>query len=72
MARVFDRPKLAYVVFVVLMVGLFALGGVGQNDGSKWSWVGAIGWFGFLITALVTVLYSVLLVARMLRRRSAA
>ncbi|MDQ1706235.1 MAG: hypothetical protein QOF18_2601 [Frankiaceae bacterium] len=64
MARIFSRPKRVYVALVVLMVGLFALSGVGQTDGSSVSWIGAIGWFGFLLTVLVTLIYTLALAIR--------
>jgi hypothetical protein len=69
MQRIFDRPKVTYVVLVVAMVGLFALSAVGQSDGSSLAWIGATGWFGFMLAVLLTIVYSVALVVRSLRRR---
>lgn len=73
-----NRPKVVYPVLVVLIVGLFALSAVGNtNDTHKSSggpsyWIGAIGWFGFLIAVLATILYTVALAAHVLRRRRTA
>ena len=72
MRSVLDNPKKTYVALVVLLVGLFALSGVGQSKGSSLSWLGAIGWFGFLLTLLATIVYSVAQLVRMSRRRTNA
>ncbi|HJQ43928.1 MAG TPA: hypothetical protein VJ831_12645 [Jatrophihabitantaceae bacterium] len=72
MGTLLDNPKKVYPVLVVLIVGLFALSAVGQGKGDSLSWVGAIGWFGFLITLLVTIVYSISLLFRRRRRTSAA
>ena len=61
-----DRPIQVYPVLVVALVGLFSLSFVGNTGKHKPTHgtvylVGAIGWFGFLIVVLVTVLYSVAL-----------
>jgi len=75
MQRVFDRPKVVYVVLVVAIVGFFALSAVGntgtdaQNKASGVTWIGDIGWAMFLISILATVLYTVALVVRMIVRR---
>jgi hypothetical protein len=75
MSRVFERPKVAYVVLVVAIVGFFALSAVGnsgtdaQNKASGVSWIGDIGWALFLLTILATILYTVALLVRTLRRR---
>ena len=67
--RIFERVKVTYVVLVVAAVGLFALSAVGQSDGSNWSWVGAIGWFGFMLTILLLIVFTVTLLVRTLVRR---
>jgi DMSO/TMAO reductase YedYZ heme-binding membrane subunit len=80
MQRLFERPKVVYVVLVVAIVAFFALSAVGnsgtdaQNKASGVTWIGNIGWAMFLISILATVLYTVALVARALvrRRRGAA
>ena len=80
MRRVFERPKVVYVVLVVAIVGFFALSAVGntgtdaQNKASGVTWIGNIGWAMFLISILATILYTVALVVRsvMRRRRGAA
>jgi hypothetical protein len=41
------RPKRVHVALVVLMVG--------QTDGSSVSWIGSVGWFGFLATVIYTL-----------------
>jgi hypothetical protein len=69
MGRILERPKVTYVALVVLAVGLFALSAVGQDDGSSVSWIGAIGWFGFLISMLAIVLFTVTLLVRSVRSR---
>jgi uncharacterized membrane protein len=80
MQRVFERPKVVYVVLVVAIVGFFALSSVGnsgtdaQNKASGVTWIGDIGWAMFLISILATILYTVALVVRSVvrRRRGAA
>ena len=75
MQRVFDRPKVVYVVLVVAIVGFFALSAVGntgtdaQNKASGVTWIGNIGWAMFMISILATVLYTVALVVRLIARR---
>jgi hypothetical protein len=69
MRWVLDNPKKTYVVLVVLLVGLFALSGVGQSKGSSLSWLGTVGWFGFQITLLATIVYSIAQLVRVSRRR---
>jgi len=68
-----DRPKRVYPVLVVLLVGLFALGGVGQNENhGVASVIGAIGWFSFLFVVLLTLVYSLALMIHTRRRRHVA
>jgi hypothetical protein len=75
MRRVFERPRVTYVVLVVAIVGFFALSAVGnngtdaQNKASGVTWIGDIGWAMFMLSILVTVLYTVVLLVRTLRRR---
>jgi hypothetical protein len=49
---------------------------VGQGDGGLWEdgpgWIGAIGWFGFLICLLLLLVIAVLALARMLISRRPA
>ena len=74
MSRIFNRPKVAYIVLVVGIVGFFALSGVGQSGdkNSSWTWLGDTGWWLFQITILATILYTVALVVRAIRRRHRA
>ncbi|MDT7536658.1 MAG: hypothetical protein QOI82_243 [Actinomycetota bacterium] len=78
MSRLFDRPKVTYTALVVLMVGLFALSAVGnngtdaENKASGVTWIGNIGWAGFLLTVLATILFSIALAIRALRSRRVA
>jgi hypothetical protein len=74
MSRIFDRPKVTYVVLVVAIVGFFALsavGNTGEHD-TNVTWIGNIGWFMFLLTVLATIVYSVALLVRTVRRRRTA
>ena len=47
------------IALTLLMVGAlcFAIAPVGQEDGGYWesgpAWIGAVGWFGFLISLLL-------------------
>ena len=73
------RPKAVYATLAVAIVGLFALSAVGNtNDAHKAThgaeyWIGAIGWFGFLLALLLTILYTVaVLVSSVRGRRRAA
>ena len=65
-----DRPKRVYPVLVVVLVGLWLLGRIGRHkhasDGAAY-YVGAVGWFGFLITVVLTLLYSLALGIHVLR-----
>lgn len=76
MRRIFDRPKVTYVVLVVAIVAFFGLSAVGntgtdaQNKASGVTWIGDIGWTMFMISILATVVYSVALLIRTLRRRN--
>ena len=78
MSRLFDRPKVTYTALVVLMVGLFALSAVGnngtdaENKASGVTWIGNIGWAGFMLTVLATILYTLALVVRAMRSRRVA
>ena len=79
MSKIFDRPKVTYVVLVVAIVGFFALSAVGntgtdaQNAKSGVTWIGNIGWAMFMLTILATIVYTVALAVRamMHRRRTA-
>lgn len=78
MQRIFSRPKVTYVVLVVAIVGFFALSAVGnsgtdaENAKSGVTWIGNTGWFLFLLSILTTILYTVALAIRAIRRRRAA
>ena len=69
-----DRPKRVYPVLVVMVLGLFALSAVGNSTnhnpthGVRYA-IGAIGWFGFLIAVLATLLYSLALAVHRARHR---
>jgi hypothetical protein len=69
------RGRSALIVFVVGAV-LFPLGLVGQGEGGLWpdgpEWIGAIGWFGFLLCLLVLLVLGVVALARTVMRRSPA
>jgi hypothetical protein len=41
-----------------------------ENANSSVGWIGAIGWFGFCLTVLATIVFSVLLVIHRSRRRT--
>jgi len=69
MGRIFNRPKVTYVVLVIGIVAFFALSSVGQNDNSSWTWLGDTGWWLFQLTILATIVYTVALVVRSVRRR---
>ena len=62
--------RLGRAALVVLVVGaiLFPLGMVGQEDGGLWEdgpeWIGAVGWFGFLLCVLLLLVIAVVAVAR--------
>lgn len=75
MSRIFSRPKVAYVLFVVGIVVFFALSGIGQSGdkNSSWTWLGDTGWWLFQLTILATIVYTIALVVRaVVRRRKAA
>jgi hypothetical protein len=63
-------------VLAVMAVCLFVSGMVGQHNDGPWgdlpSWVGAAGWFGFLLTIPVVLVLSVYLLAAALRTRRTA
>jgi hypothetical protein len=69
------RRRTVYSALAVAIVGLFALSAVGNtNDAHKAThgaeyWIGAIGWFGFLIALLATILYTVAVLVSSVRRR---
>lgn len=75
MQRIFSNPKVTYVVLVVAIVAFFGLSAVGntgtdeQNKHSSVGWIGSIGWGAFLITVLLTIVFSGALLVRTLRRR---
>ena len=71
MSRIFNRPKVVYVALVVAIVAFFALSGIGQSDNksSSWTWLGDTGWWLFQLSILATILYTIALVVRTVRRR---
>lgn len=71
MGRIFNRPKVTYVVLVVAIVGFFGLSAVG-NTGDKntdWTWLGNIGWVMFMLSILATIVYTVAMVVRAIMHR---
>ena len=76
MTSLLGRPKRVYIVLGIAIVALFALSAVGntgtaeENANSSVGWIGAIGWFGFCLTVLATIVFSVLLVIHRSRRRT--
>ena len=64
--------RAAVFVFVLGAI-LFPLGMVGQEEGGLWEngpeWIGAVGWFGFLLCLLLLLAIGVLAVARRLMSR---
>lgn len=74
MSRIFDRPKVTYVVLVVAIVaffGLSAVGNTGDHD-TSWTWLGDIGWWAFLLSILATIVFTIALLVRTIRRRRSA
>jgi hypothetical protein len=71
MSRIFNRPKVVYVALVVAIVAFFALSGIGQSGdkNSSWTWLGDTGWWLFQLSILATILYTIALVVRTIRRR---
>jgi hypothetical protein len=73
-----SRLPLGRSALIVFLVGavLFPLGMVGQEEGGLWpdgpGWIGAIGWFGFLICLLLLLVLGVVALARTVMRRSPA
>ena len=67
------HPGRVLLALFTAMVGLFLLSASGQED-AFWKtgprWLGAIGWFGFLLTTLVMIVTLVYLGVRGMRRRS--
>ena len=63
-----------YRVLVPLLVVFWFVGGIGSDktsgEGGTY-WIGATGWAGFLVTLLITVLFTITLLARRVLRRSA-
>ena len=59
------------VVLAVMAVCLFVAGMVGQHNDGPWGglpeWVGAVGWFGFLLSVPVLLVLSAYLLAAHLR-----
>jgi hypothetical protein len=59
--------RAAIIAFVAGAI-LFPLGMVGQGDGGLWEngpqWIGAVGWFGFLLCLLLLLVIGVAVVAR--------
>jgi hypothetical protein len=70
------RYRAVGVVLGVMAVCLFVSGMVGQHNDGPWgglpSWVGAVGWFGFLLGIPVLLLLAAYLLATHLRARRTA
>ena len=66
----------AAIAVVVLGAVLFMLGSVGQEEGGLWpdgpAWIGAVGWFGFLICLLALLVIGVVAAARSVMSRGTA
>ena len=74
MQRLFERPKLTYIVLVVAIVGFFALsavGNTGKHD-TNVTWIGDTGWWLFVLSMLTTIVYSIALLVRGVARRRRA
>jgi hypothetical protein len=72
--RLLGRPQIVYRVLVPLLVMFWFVGGIGKDKTSSEGgtyWVGAISWAGFLVTLLITVLFTITLIARRVLRRLA-
>lgn len=72
--RLLDRLQLAYRVLVPLLVVFWFLGGIGAHKPSSEGgtyWIGATAWAGFLLTLLITVLFSIALLSWRVLRRTA-
>jgi len=74
MRKIFDRPKVTYVVLAVAIVGFFALSAVGNtgDHDTNVTWIGNIGWAMFLLSILATIVYTVALLIRAVMRRRTA
>ena len=76
MSGLLARPKRVYVTLAIAIVALFSLSAVGnsgtdaENAKSNVGWIGAIGWFGFLLCVLATILFTVALLVSRSRRRT--
>lgn len=70
MRGLFDKPKVVYGILVPLLVGLWFLSGVGgertPSDPGALYRIGAIAWFFFGLTLVITVVYTVTLLIRQL------
>jgi len=71
MSRIFNRPKVAYVVLVVAIVAFFGLSAVGNtgDHNTDWTWLGNIGWVMFMLSILATIVYTVAMVVRAIMHR---
>lgn len=67
MRNVLDHPIRTLAALLVLAFVLFMLSASGQPD-TFWksgpSWLGGIGWIGFLLTALTFVVFAVVSIGR--------
>jgi uncharacterized membrane protein YhaH (DUF805 family) len=75
MSALFAHPKRVYLALAITIVAGFALSAVGnsgteaENAASDVGWIGAVGWFAFLVAILLTLLFTVALLLRRLRHR---
>lgn len=71
----FPLGRAALTVFILGAL-LLPLGMVGQGDGGLWEdgpeWIGAVGWFGFLLCLLLLLLIGVAALARTVTSRRPA
>jgi hypothetical protein len=67
-----NRLHLGRTALILVIAGaiLFFLGSVGQEEGGLWpdgpAWIGAIGWFGFLLCVLLLLAVGVVALTRKL------
>jgi hypothetical protein len=71
MSHLTTHPLRNLAVLLVVAFALFMLSASGQENtfwSSGPSWLGAIGWFGFLLTALAFIVYGLFVLVRLATR----